>query len=301
MHFLMLLVVVCWASNIIAGKEALQGFGALALAQLRVLGAAAIYAFWFLATGRWRRLRLSPRKWLFLLAMAATGIALNQLTFIGGMARTTVAHTGLIVALGPVIVLAIAGVTGMEALTAWKFAGMLIAFAGVGILTADKAGQGNGGHWIGDLILLASTLVFAIYWILMKEVANDFDALSLSTLTFGLGAIMMLPFCAHAVAVTNWAALSLQAWSGLAFMVVFGSVISYLLFAYVMTALPASRAAAFNYLQPVIASGLGIWLLSERLTSKVLIGGTMILAGVYLTERERGVEKAPVDSLAGVA
>jgi drug/metabolite transporter (DMT)-like permease len=300
MHLLMFVVVVCWASNIIAGKEALKGFGALALAQLRVLGAASIYGVCFLASGRLRRVQLSPRKWLFLLAMAASGVALNQLTFIGGMARTTVAHTGLIVALGPVMVLVIAVVIRMETLTAGKFAGMLIAFAGVGILTAGKAGQG-GGHWTGDLILLASTLVFATYWILMKEVANDFDALSLSTLTFGLGAVMMLPFCVHAVAVTNWAAISPVAWWGLTFMVVFGSVISYLLFAYVMKELAASRAAAFNYLQPVIASGLGIWVLSERLTSNVLIGGGMILAGVYLTERERGEEKATGDSLAGAA
>ena len=114
---------------------------------------------------------------------------------------------------------------------------MIIAFAGVGILTADKAGQGSAGHWVGDLILLVSTLVFAIYTILVKEVANQFDALTLNTLIFVLGAIMMLPFCAHAVVVTNWAALSLEAWWGLAFMVVFGSVISYLLFAYVMTEL----------------------------------------------------------------
>ncbi len=130
----------------------------------------------------------------------------------------------------------------------------------------------------------------------MKEVANQFDALTLNTLIFVLGAIMMLPFCAHAVVVTNWAALSLKAWWGLAFLIVFGSVISYLLFAYVLTELAASRAAAFNYLQPVIASGLGIWLLSERLTSKVLIGGGLILAGVYLTERERGEEKAQGNS-----
>jgi drug/metabolite transporter (DMT)-like permease len=108
----------------------------------------------------------------------------------------------------------------------------------------------------------------------------------------------MLPFCAHAVVVTNWAALSREAWWGLAFLVVFGSVISYLLFAYVLTELAASRAAAFNYLQPVIASALGIWVLSERLTSKVLIGGALILAGVYLTERERGEEKAPGNSVA---
>ena len=291
MHLLMLLVTVCWASNIIAGKEALTGFGALALAQLRVLGTATIYVIWFLASGRLRRLQLSQRKWLFLVAMAASGIALNQLTFIGGMARSTVAHAGLIVALGPVMVLVIAVVIRLEALTAWKFAGMLIAFAGVGILTADKAGQGNAGHWVGDLILVASSLVFAIYTILVKEVANHFDALTLNTLTFALGAIMMLPFCAHATVVTNWAALSLEAWWGLAFLVVFGSVISYLLFAYVLTELAASRVAAFNYLQPVIASGLGIWVLSERLTPTVLIGGGLILAGVYLTERERGEEK----------
>jgi drug/metabolite transporter (DMT)-like permease len=288
MHFLMLLVTVCWASNIIAGKEALTGFSALALAQLRVLGAAIIFAILFLASGRMRRLQLTPRKWLFLVAMAFNGIALNQLTFIGGMARSTVAHTGLIVALGPVMVLVIAVVIRLEALTAWKLAGMMIAFAGVGILTADKAGKGNGGHWVGDLILLASGLVFAIFTVLMKEVTNQFDALTLNTLIFALGAIMMLPFCAHAVVFTNWAALRLEAWWGLAFLVVFGSVVSYLLFAYVLTELAASRAAAFNYLQPVIASALGIWVLSERLTSKVLIGGGLILTGVYLTERERG-------------
>jgi drug/metabolite transporter (DMT)-like permease len=96
------------------------------------------------------------------------------------------------------------------------------------------------------------------------------------------------------VAVTQWAAISPVAWWGVAFLVVFGSVISYLLFAYVMTELPASRAAAFNYLQPVIASGLGIWILSERLTSKVLIGGGLILAGVYLTER--GEENAAAEA-----
>jgi len=295
----MLLVTVCWASNIIAGKEALTGFSALALAQLRVLGAAIIFAILFLASGRMRRLQLTPRKWLFLVAMAANGIALNQLTFIGGMARSTVAHTGLIVTLGPMMVLIIAVLIRLEALTAWKFAGMMIAFAGVGILRADKAGQGSGGHWVGDLILLLSTLVFAIFTILMKEVANSFDGLTLNTLIFVLGAIMMLPFCAHAVVVTNWAALRLRAWWGLAFLVLFVSVISYLLFAYVLTELAASRAAAFNYLQPVIASALGIWVLSERLTSKVLIGGALILAGVYLTERERGEEKAPGNPIAG--
>ncbi|MBZ5670306.1 MAG: DMT family transporter [Acidobacteriia bacterium] len=290
LHFVMLLVTVCWASNIIAGKEALTGFDSLALAQLRVLGTAVIYAICFLATGRIARLRLSPRKWLLVVAGSLSGVTLNQLFFIGGLARSTVAHTGLIVALGPVMVLVIAVLIRLEALTTWKFVGMMISFVGVGILTVDNATRGNGEHWMGDLILLAGTAVFAVYTILVKELANQYDTLTLNTLIFVPGAILMVPFCARAVAATNLAGLRLEAWWGLAFMILFGSVVPYVLFAYALTELAASRVAAFNYLQPVIASSLGIWVLSEKLTTKVLIGGALILAGVYLTERERGEE-----------
>lgn len=291
-YVLMFLVVTFWAANIVAGKEALKDMGTLAVAQTRVLGAAIIYAVWFLASGGMRRVRFSPRLWFLVIMAAITGIALNQITFIAGIARTTTAHSSLIVALGPIMVLVIAVVMRLEALTGWKFAGMLVASGGVAILTADTAGTGSAAHWTGDLIMLASTLVFAIYTVLMKEIAGQADGLTLNTVIFVLGAAFMVLFCGHEFITTPWTRLSLAAWSGVVFLIVFGSVISYMLFADVMTQLPASRAAAFNYLQPVVASGLGMWLLSERLTSKVWVGGSLILAGVYLTERERGEEKA---------
>ena len=75
--------------------------------------------------------------------MAASGIALNQLTFIGGMARSTVAHTGLIVALGPVMVLVIAVVMRLEALTAWKFVGMIDRVCRGGHLDGRQGGAGK--------------------------------------------------------------------------------------------------------------------------------------------------------------
>ena len=169
---------------------------------------------------------------------------------------------------------------------------MLIAFGGVAILTADKAGRGSV-TWKGYVILLGGTLVFAVYTILVKEIADRYDTLTLNTLVFGMGALFMLPIGAPAVHRTNWAALQWDQWWGLGFMVLLGSVLPYLLFAYALTALSAARVAAFNYLQPVIASSLGVWLLAEHLTAKVVIGGALILLGLYLTERERGEEKLP--------
>ncbi len=291
MHVAMVVVTFCWASNIVAGKEALTGFNALALAQLRVLGGALLFGLLFLVRQP-TSLRLSRRQWSFMGLAALNGVTLNQLFFIGGLARTTVAHTGLIVALGSVLVLVFASLLRMEPLTGSKFAGMLISFTGVGVLTMDKATGGGGGYWKGDLIVLAGSAVFAYYTILVKQVADRYDAFTLNALIFGIGALLMLPVGAPALYNVGWALMHAKAYWGLAYMVILGTVLPYLLFAWALTKLAASRVAAFGYLQPVIAAALGIWLLDEELTWKVVGGGALILVGVYLAERERGEEPA---------
>ncbi|MGH7973422.1 MAG: EamA family transporter, partial [Limisphaerales bacterium] len=93
-EILMLVATFCWASNIVAGKEALLGFTPLALAQLRMLLAALLYAAMFLLWRKRPKLHLTLRHWLLLGLMAFTGITLNQICFLGGLARTSVTHTG---------------------------------------------------------------------------------------------------------------------------------------------------------------------------------------------------------------
>ncbi len=292
MHILMLFATVCWAVNIVAVKEALRGFAPLALVQLRVLGAALLFAVLFRVWSGRPALKLSPRDWRVMLVLALTGVTFNQLFFVGGVARTTVAHTGLLVALGPVMVLVLACLMRLEALTVLKFVGMLVSFAGVAVLTLGKSRQGNGGHWLGDLIVLAASAVFAGYTIQLKKVADQFDALTLNALTYGMGALLLIPFAAWAVLETRWSAITVHAIWALAYVVVFGSVVPYTIYAFAMTELAASRVAAFSYLQPVIATALGIWLLAEKLTASLVTGGVLILLGVYLTECERGEERS---------
>ena len=290
MHFLMLIATVCWAANIIAVKEALHELRPLVLVQLRILGGALLFAVLFCAWRRRPRVKLTLHQWRVMGALALSGVIFNQLFFIGGVARTSVAHTGLIVALGPVMVLVLACLMRLEALTVLKLLGMLISFAGVGILTTGKSGQGNGGHWQGDLIVLAGSAVFAYYTILVKEVAQRYDALTLNTFTYGIGALLFTPFGARAALQAPWGTIRTPVEWALAYMIVFGSVVPYAIYAFAMAELAASRVAAFSYLQPIIATSLGVLLLAEKLTTAVVIGGALILLGVYLTERERGEE-----------
>lgn len=301
MHLLMLCTTFCWASNIVAGKAALRGFGPLALAQLRLAGAAAVFATLFLVWPGRPQLRLGARQWLFLAWVALFGTTLNQLLFIGGLSRTSAAHAGLIVALGPVLVLVLSSFMRLEALTVLKLAGMAVACVGVGVLTLGKAGQGSGASLAGDLIQLGGSSVFAYYTVLVKEVADRYDPLTLNALVFAMGALMMTPFAWRAILEVRWGALPPVAWAGLTFMILFGSVAAYLIYAFALTELTAARVAAFAYLQPAIATGLAIWLLGETLTVRIVLGGALILLGVYLTERERGEEPRVQGAISGVA
>ena len=290
MHGLMFIATFCWAGNIVAVKEGLTGFTPSGLTQLRVAGAALVFAaIYFFRHGR-PRLRLTRREWGFMALVAMSGVTFNQLFFISGVARSTVAHAGLIVALGPVMVLVLSCLLRLEALTVPKFVGMLISFAGVAVLTLGKHAPGNGSYLKGDLILLAGSAVFAYYTILVKEAADRYDAVTLNGVAYAIGFVVLAPFAARSVFQVRWEGVPSTAWWGLSYAIVFGSVVPYMIFAVAMTELTAARVAAFSYIQPVIATGLGIWLLHETLTLKIILGGILIIAGVYITERERGEE-----------
>jgi drug/metabolite transporter (DMT)-like permease len=287
-HLLMLLATVCWAGNIIAGKDALHGFSPLALATLRVGGAALLFALAYLARNRGRLPAFTLGEWKLMAGLALCGVAFNQLFFVGGLAYTSATHAGLIVALGPVMVLVLSSTLKMEALTALKVLGMVVSFGGVAVLTVSKSAPGTGGHWIGDLILLAASGVFAAYTILIKRASERWGTLTINALSYALGALFMIPMGAYSLSVTAWSGISIQSWWGLGFMILLGSIVPYLIFGVVMTELTPARAAGFAYLQPILTTAFSLWLLSEKLTAKVIVGGALILLGVYMTERERG-------------
>lgn len=292
MHFLMLVGTFFWASNIVAGKVVLRSMPSIALAQVRVTGAAVVFLALF---AMWRgrpTLRMSARDLGYLAVTALFGITLNQIFFIGGIGRTSAANAGLIVALGPVMVLILSSAMRLEALTWLKSAGAAVSLAGVVVLTTGKPKPGSDATVAGDIIMLLGTAVFAYYTILLKKVANRWDAVTLNTVIFVLGAAMMLPMSARALFAVHWTALPADTWWGIAFIVTCGSVLAYLIYAFALTELSATRVAAFNYLQPVIAAALGAWLLAEGITGQAIAGGALILFGVYLTEREGKVEEA---------
>jgi drug/metabolite transporter (DMT)-like permease len=292
---LMLITSICWAGNIVAGKIALRGVSPAALAQFRVTASAAAFAVFGLCRGRTLPRGLRLTEWGSLAVAAIFGVTLNQLCFVGGIGRTSAAHAGLIVGLGPVMVLVLASAMRLEEFTLAKGIGTAVALTGVAVLTLGKRASSNGATVSGDSIMFAGTTVFAYYTVLLKKLATRYDGITLNAVIFGLGAIFLVPFSLTQVRSLPWHALPREAWWAMAFMVLLGTFISYLIYVFALAELTAARVAAFAYLQPIVAIILAILLLAEKLTSQVTLGGLLILCGVYLAEREAGAERDTPD------
>ncbi|MBK9166795.1 MAG: DMT family transporter [Bryobacterales bacterium] len=289
LYSLILAMLLLWAGNFIIGKVALREFPPLLAGGLRTALAGLLMVPVFL----WQRARTpretwTRRDWRVLLLLGVFGVSLNQVFFLIGLKRTTVAHSAFVVGLMPILVLLIAVLAGQERLAGRRLAGMIIAFGGVVWLNAFPAGtpaQVAGPSLLGDLFIFLSILSFAAFTVFGKEVSRRHSGITVSTIGYAAGAVALAPLTLWYARDFPFASISTAAWMSLLYMALFPSVICYLIYYFALTKISASRLAAFGYVQPVLAVALGTAILREPLTPALAAGGAIILCGVYFAER----------------
>lgn len=277
-----------WGINFVIVKIALRFFPALMVGPLRACMAAVM----MLPIYFWRRRKRGPDHvpWkLSELPLIATlgvcGITLNQVFFVVGMERTSVAHGALTIALAPVMVLLLARMRGQEKITARTMGGMALAFCGVAVLNLGPGKASQGASLTGDLIILLAGFTFAIFAVFGKEITKRHDTVTMNTLGYAAGALAALPFIWWQARTFDLSVVPMEGWLWLAYLAAFPSILGYLIFYYAMTFLSASRVSAFSYAQPVVAAVSGFVVLGEPVTATVALGGALVLCGVWLTGR----------------
>ncbi len=292
LYFLVAVMVLLWSGNYIAAKIALREFPALLLSGLRVALAALfmIPIYWRQHArgedGHWNRSDVP-----LLIALGVFGVALNQLFFVIGIGRTTVAHSAIIIGMTPIFVLLIAGTLRMERITVFKVGGMAIAIAGVAILQVFRAREtaGTGRPTVlGDIFSFLAALTFSIFTVMGKRVSLRHSAITVNTFAYVGGALMLAPIVFWQAGSISFRAITWSAWAGLIYMAAFSSVVCYLIYYYALRRISASRVAAFSYLQPLLAILMAVAILDERITAAVVAGGAIIFIGVFVTEHRWG-------------
>ena len=282
-------MVFGWSGNYVAGKIALREFTPLLLTSWRALLAGALIApvWWWERRrngGRWNW-REAPA----LLALGLLGVTLNQLLFVFGLNRTSVAHAAIFANLTPIVVLLLASARGLERITAAKLGGMAVALSGVALLKTlePHARHAPQASLVGDLLIFAGGFAFALFTVFGKPVAKRYSAITVIGFAYVTGAVMMAPVAAWQSARFPMASISLEAWAALFYMALFSSVISYLIYYWALGRMAPSRISKFSYLQPPLATALGVIVLGERVTWALAVSAVVIFAGVFLAERAR--------------
>ncbi len=257
---------------------------------------------------RWPRGRTT---WGRLIVLGVLGVALNQLLFNAGIARSTAIHGVLLMATVPAQTLALGVLMGQERFTARKLTSVLFGLCGVALLMrVDALALPDSAGWLltreglpaarfadsmlaGDLLIFANSACYALFLALGKASTRTMDPLVLSAGVYLPGAALACLIGGPALVAADLAALPASIWLLIAFVIIGPTVGAYMLNLYALSRLPTSLVGLFINLQFVVAVASGMLWHGEALGARVIIAGLLVLGGVSLRLR---AEPAPKSS-----
>lgn len=264
----------------ILGKLALVSIAPLLFAAFRVAAAALLLE----GIRRWNgaeRIRREDRRRLFLYGLL--GVSFNQILYILGLSLTTAINTTILTTMIPVFTLAAAVLLGRERLTARHTAGLALAGAGALALLQAQRFDWSSASFRGDVLLLANCTSYSLYLVLSRPVLARYRAVTFTAVVFRYGALLIALAAIPELLRFRAAEVGAVAWACMAGVVLFCTVIPYLLNSWALARTHASRVAFYVFLQPLIATLLAVVVLGEALTLGTLLAAGLLFAGLAVT------------------
>lgn len=271
------------ACTYLVAQATMKEMAPLEVAWFRFVFAGAVYAALFLVS---RRPLLPPREKIpRVVILSVVGLVLNQGLFLSGLALSSPTHAAILYALTPAVVLIQSRLFLGERISPTRAVGVVLAFAGVGLVLFEKGFRAATEALLGDLMILGAVVSWATYTVLTRPLARSSGSLQTTGWVLMAGGLLSLPLGPFVLRSSGWADVSAEAWLGIAFLVLVTSVIAYLLWGYALGRLEAAKVAVFTNLQPVATAALSWIVLGEGISAVAALGGLLVIAGVTTTQR----------------
>lgn len=282
----LVLTTFFWGGTFIAGRYLAQTLPHFLAASLRF--AFALLGLLGFALGTRQALRWPDRRqWGVALLLGASGIFAYNAGFFAGLAHLPASRAALIVAASPVMTLCAVQWIARARWSGRQVSGVLLSFAGAVIVVSrgDPVSLLGGAVGLGELYIFAAVVAWVAYTLITRYLARGLDALSLTFFATLCGALMLAVPAGFELARGGWPALSWQAWLALAYMGLLGTSLSFVWYSQAVAALGAARATQFTNLVPVFGVLLSVLLLGESLPWAGVLGGLLVVAGVWWVNR----------------
>lgn len=282
--FALSLVCFFWGTTWIASKEAVQHMHPLQMAGIRqFLGGLCYVLFFLMKRTAWPK----GKEWITILILSFLNFMLSNALSTWGVKYISAGLGSIIGAIFP-LWLVIIGLVGSKTQVPSKTViGLLLGFTGICVIFYEHLHDfGNAEFAIGIFLSLASTWSWAFGTLYTKKQAVNFNpyfSLGFQMVISGITLFTVSELTGNA---KPFLQIAWQGWASIAYLVLFGSIISFVAYLYALQNLPTEQASLYAYINPIVAVLLGWMIFSEKLTAFIGAGTLITLYGVYLVNKQ---------------
>src|SRR5918992_1669544 len=282
-------VALMWASTFTLFKIAWRDIDPVAFTGLRF---AAMFAF-SIAVLALSKSRVPPRRADLpaLVASGLTGYFLYQMGFVLGLDRTSALASAILISTHPIFSVVIMWVVRREKPALAEAAGVLLGFLGVAVFL--RAWDAFAAARPGDLLSLGAAAAFGAYGVVNQPLTARYPGRELMSYGLALGGLLITIVGIPAMVDQDWGAVSASAWVILAYAIVGPVYLAYALWNWAIRHQGIPRTVVYGFLVPVLGGAIAVLGLDERVGFERIIGGLLVLAGLFVTRVKR---RAPNES-----
>lgn len=281
------IIALCWISFFwgttwIASKEGVKHMPALQLVVIRQFFGGIIYLIYFVVKKEpWP----NKRQWRNIFILSILNFILSNGLSTWGVKYISSGLGAIIGSVFPLWIVIISFFKGEK--IAWRAVlGLLICFSGICVVFYDYLNDFLEPEFrFGILLSISATFTWALSSIYIKENRTNFNPY------FSLGLQMLISsFVIACIIGINGTAIPLSeipaiSWWSIAYLVIFGSVLTFIAFIYALEHLPKEISSLYAYINPIVALFFGYVLFNEPLTFLIITGGLITIIGLFMVNK----------------
>lgn len=268
-----------WGTTWIASKEGVKHMPALQLVAIRqFLGGFLYIAYFLLKKAPWPK----GKQWKTIIILSILNFVLSNGLSTWGVKYISSGLGAIIGAIVPLWIVIITFFRG-ERLSRLSVVGLIISFSGVCVIFYDHLSDFLIPSFrFGIIISIISTLTWAFGTLYTKKKAATFNPYFSLGLQMFLSSILVFAYTGATGIAVPLGEIPAISWWSITYLVVFGSILTFIAFIYALQNLPAAISTVYSYINPIIAVLLGALIFGETLNAAIAIGGSVTLFGLYL-------------------
>lgn len=290
-HFCAFIAYTIFGFNIIICRDlsTLALVSPMGLFCFRAIGAAVL--FWLVSLFQPQE-KVEKKDFLKIFVASMLGLFLTQISFLKASTMTTPFDTSILTPLTPIFTMFIAAVVLKEPITLKKAGGVALSFVGVIFLVLNTVRVDSNSVTettpMGIVYMIGNCIFFALYLGAFRPLIEKYSVITFMKWMFLFSAVVAIPFDIKELVSLNVAALPAKYLLELGFLILFATFIAYFLIPVGQKVLRPTVISLYGYLQPIIATVMGIATGMDHLTWQKVLAAILVFTGVILVNKSRG-------------